>query len=363
MEELFYMIALTQVENVGIAIGKKLLSKFGSARDIFKEKEKNLMKIPCLGSNVVDNLKSKAPLSKAEEELDYVINNSIRVITFADDNYPYRLKQCSDAPILLYVMGNILPQKQKMLAVVGTRNATEYGKKVCNNIISDMKHLDVGIVSGLAYGIDTQSHISALNNDLSTFAVLGTGFRYIYPSVNKQLSEDISSKGCLITEFISTTKPDRENFPRRNRIIAGLSDAILVVEAAEKGGALITAELALSYDREVFAIPGKIYDKYSSGCNSLINKNKAIITLSANDIIINMNWDTNPIVSTERKLLYPLNDVQQQIYDYLEEERVCHIDKISKKVNLPIERLSCELLDMELNGIVKCMPGKKYENM
>lgn len=363
MEELFYMIALTQVENVGIAIGKKLLSKFGSARDIFKEKEKNLMKIPCLGSNVVDSLKSKAPLSKAEEELDYVINNSIRVITFADDNYPYRLKQCSDAPILLYVMGNILPQKQKMLAVVGTRNATEYGKKVCNNIISDMKHLDVGIVSGLAYGIDTQSHISALNNDLSTFAVLGTGFRNIYPSANKQLSEDISSKGCLITEFISTTKPDRENFPRRNRIIAGLSDAILVVEAAEKGGALITAELALSYDREVFAIPGKIYDKYSSGCNSLINKNKAIITLSANDIIINMNWDTNPIVSTERKLLYPLNDVQQQIYDYLEEERVCHIDKISKKVNLPIERLSCELLDMELNGIVKCMPGKKYENM
>lgn len=363
MEELFYMIALTQVDNVGIATGKKLLSKFGSARDIFKEKEKNLMKIPCLGNNVVDSLKSKEPLLKAEEEIDFVINNSIRVITFVDDNYPYRLKQCSDAPILLYIMGNVLPQKQKMLAVVGTRNATEYGKKACNNIISDMNQLDVGIVSGLAYGIDTQAHISALNNNMSTFAVLGTGFRNIYPSANKQLSEEISSNGCLITEFISTTKPDRENFPRRNRIIAGLSDAVLVVEAAEKGGALITAELAFSYDREVFSIPGKIYDKYSIGCNSLIIKNKAFMTLSANDIIINMNWDTSPIHSTEKRLLYPLNEIQQQIYDYLEEERVSYIDNIAKKIDLPIERLSCELLDMELNGIVKCMPGKKYENM
>ena len=359
-EEILYMIALTQVPNIGIVNAKKLIEYCGSARNVFLEKKKILSKIHGVGDSIIESLNSKKPLEIAEKEIEYATNNSIRIVSYMDTNYPERLKSCHDSPIVLYIKGNVLPRKEKMLAVVGTRNATEYGRKACSKIISELKDLDAGIVSGLAYGIDTCAHTAALSEGLSTFAVLGTGFKTIYPYTNLHLAQEIADTGSLITEFLSDTKPDRENFPKRNRIIAGISDAVLVIEAANKGGALITANIANSYNREVFAIPGRINDYFSIGCNNLIYSNKALLITSASDIINSLNWDTDT-KAKKAKNISNLNPTQQAIYSLISENGTCNVDFIAKKLDIAINKLSFELLDMELNGLISCLPGKNYD--
>ena len=341
--------------------GKKLIAYFGSAKNIFEAKLPECQKINGINDETIFALQSKDLLLAAEKEIGYALNNSIRIISYLDDCYPKRLKQCVDCPLILFVKGNVLPEKKRMLAVVGTRNATDYGRHVCEEIISGLKAYDVGIISGLAYGIDTYAHTDAISCTLPTFAVLGNGFATVYPAVNFDLARRIADTGSLVSEFFSETKPARENFPQRNRIIAGLSDAVLVIESAAKGGSLITAEYAVSYCRDVFAVPGRINDKYSVGCNTLIKKQKSCIALSANDIIENMNWDIQHDRIVPKKLFYSLNETQDKIFRLLEEYVTCNIDFIVLSLNIPISRLSFELLDMELNGIIRCKPGKNYE--
>ena len=246
-----------------------------------------------------------------------------------------------------------------MLAVVGTRNATDYGRRMCDNVLSELSGIDMGVVSGLAYSIDTYAHRMSLDYSIPTYAVLGSGFDNVYPASNIPLAEEISDVGCLITEFTHDTKPDRDNFPRRNRIIAGLSDAVLVVEAAQKGGALITADMAISYDREVFAVPGRATDKYSEGCNNIIKNNKAYCVTSANDIIVNMNWDCEQSVKMQKIPTLNLEGRQREIYSLLS-QKDRNIDDMATALNMSVATLSVELMEMEINGIVEFKPGKLY---
>ncbi|MDL2227464.1 DNA-processing protein DprA [Odoribacter sp. OttesenSCG-928-L07] len=361
-EETLYTIAVTLLPNVGAINGKRLITHCGSAQEVFREKKTNLMKIQGVSNGIIDGIGNREILLRAEKEMQFIERNNIRAISFFDNNYPIRLKRCADGPVILYVRGNTLPMHNRMLAIVGTRNATDYGRQMCEKIISEITDYNVGIISGLAYGIDTEAHKNSLKYRLDTFAVLGHGLQTVYPAKNSSLARSIESNGSLISEFISGTNPDRENFPQRNRIIAGLSDAVLIVEAAEKGGALITAYIAQSYNRDIFAIPGRINDKYSIGCNNLIKRQQAYIILSGKDIIENMNWDDkirNNVLQQE--LFYELNEVQQRIIEFIRDESGSDIDKISENLNIPVGRLSCELLDLELKGALRCLPGKVYK--
>ncbi|MDR2083794.1 MAG: DNA-processing protein DprA [Bacteroidales bacterium] len=364
-EETLYTIAVTLLPNVGAINGKRLISHCGCAKDVFKEKKNSLLKIQGISNGIIDGMNNKEIFFRAEREMRFMEKNSVRAISYFDSNYPVRLKRCIDSPVILYVRGNILPEKERMLTVVGTRNASDYGNRICEKIIFEISDYDIGIISGLAYGIDTEAHRNSLKYGLDTFAVLGHGLQTVYPAKNLNLARNIESYGSLISEFISETKPDRENFPQRNRIIAGLCDAVLIIEAAEKGGALITVEIAGSYNKDVFAVPGRVNDKYSTGCNKLIKNQQACMILSGSDIIENMNWD-NKISKRviQQNLFYELNEIQNEIVEFMRNNSSgCDIDNISDKLNIPIGRLSCELLDLELKGVLHCLPGKVYKMM
>ncbi|MDD4142228.1 MAG: DNA-processing protein DprA [Bacteroidales bacterium] len=362
MEELFYTIVISLTPNIGPVNGKRLITYYGSAKAVFEECGKSNGRAQIVKTSIGESLHDKNIIKTAEQELDYISGHGLKAISFLDKDYPERLKRCNDGPLIIFSRGNKIPNMEKVLAIVGTRNATEYGLFMCNRIIPALKETGVGIISGLAYGIDTEAHRVCIQNNIPTFAVLGHGLKIIYPAVNNDLSRKIEDNGAVMTEYISTTNPDRENFPRRNRIIAGLSDAVLVIEAAEKGGALITAEIAIGYNRDVFAIPGRVNDHYSTGCNMLIKRQKAVPVHSAEDIIVNMNWDKAlcPITTIQQSLFYDLTDVQKIITDLLEKEGRCDLDKMLLSTQLRFGRLSQELLDLELKGIVKCLPGNIY---
>jgi DNA processing protein len=359
-----YKIALSLIPNVGPITAKKLVAYTGSAEEIFKQKKSNLEKIPGVGiylSEQIINNKSEA-IEKAEEELNFIEKYKINVCSYLDSDYPNRLKECEDGPIVFYYKGDTDWNKAKMLAVVGTRNATSYGKEICDEIIKELKNKghDVTIVSGLAYGIDISSHRAALNNSLDTIAVLAHGLHTIYPSAHKNSAKQIIDNGALITEFSSKSKPDRNNFVRRNRIIAGLSDATIVVESGLKGGALITADIANSYNREVMALPGKNNDKFSAGCNNLIKTNKAALIESAEDIEMLLGWDSSEKI-IQPKLFTHLSDEEQIIADILNETEPISIDIICRESKMPINRVSALLLNMEFGGSVKSLPGKQFK--
>jgi DNA processing protein len=280
-----------------------------------------------------------------------------------DDDYPNRLKHCIDGPLMLYSLGNADLNKQKIVAVVGTRRATEYGKEMTNYLIKELADLDVMIVSGLAYGIDSYAHKAALQFNLPTVGVLAHGLDRIYPLANKQLAEKMQSNGGLVTDFVSNTNPDRENFPKRNRIIAGLADAIIVVEAARKGGALITADIANSYNRDVFAVPGKIGDAYSAGCNYYIRTNRAALIESAKDIVYIMGWEEKKEKnkSLQKKLFIEFTDDERVIVDMLEKNGDSGIDFLCINSEMSSSKVASALLNLEFNGLVKSLPGKRYQ--
>ena len=272
-DQLLYGVALTLVPGIGDVNAKKLVAYCGGAEAVFKEKKKNLLHISGIGERTVESIASQNVLSRAEKELLFAERNNIRVLYYLNQDYPKRLQHCYDSPIILYCKGNTDLNASKVVGVVGTRNVTDYGRNIVDKLVQDLIEDNVMIVSGLAYGVDTCAHKAALNN-LLTAAVLAHGFQTIYPSVNMSLARKmLEDGGCLLTEFISGTEPDRENFPKRNRIVAGMIDCLVVVESASKGGALITADIANTYDRDVFAFPGRIGDLYSQGCNMII-KNK-----------------------------------------------------------------------------------------
>ena len=362
---LYYQIALTLIPNIGDITGKKLIAYCGGIETVFKESKKNLLKIPGIGSLLVQSIieNRKTALERAEKEISFIEKNNISAFFYLDDEYPNRLKHCIDGPIMLYKKGNVDLNNKKIISIVGTRKATEYGKEITKKIIEDLSGFDVLIVSGLAYGIDTCAHKTAVSTGLPTVGVLAHGLDRIYPPINSGLAQKMLNHGGLLTDFISETNPDRENFPKRNRIIAGLSDAVIVIEAARKGGALITADIANSYNRDVFAVPGKIGDTYSEGCNFFIKTNRAALIQSAKDIIYIMGWEESkdknkPI---QKKLFIEMTDDERKIVDLLEKNGDSGIDFLCINSQMTTSKVATALLNLEFNGMVKSLPGKYYQ--
>lgn len=361
-----YRIALSQIKGVGSVTAKKLIAYTGSAEAALKEKKKNLLKIPGIGERAVRLISDAQTLKRAEEELKFIEKYNIKAFFYTDKEYPYRLKQCDDGPLIFYAKGEIDYNADKIISIVGTRNATDYGKSVCENLIKEMKERNHNpiIVSGLAYGIDVCAHRAALKNDLRTIAVFAHGLDTIYPSIhNNTAKEIVKNNGSLISEFLSNTQIDRNYFLQRNRIIAGLADATLIVESAKKGGALVTAEIANSYSREVFAIPGKVSDTYSKGCNFLIKKNKAILTESVDDIEYFLNWDikNSKNKAKQTELFIELTKDEQELIHFLKENGKTSIDIICRSLQKPVNQISTLLLELEFKNMIKNFPGSIYD--
>jgi len=358
-----YEIALSLIKGVGHIKAKNLIAYCGGAEAIFKETKKNLLKIPDIGEYCVKSILNHDVLERADEESEFIKKNNITPIFYLDDAYPKRLKHCDDSPIILYFKGNCDFNVQKVISIVGTRNATDYGKEFCKNLIDELSVHQLLIISGLAYGIDISAHKEALNKNIPTVGVLGHGLDRIYPGVHVQYAKKMLENGGLLTEFISYTKPDRENFPMRNRIIAGLSDAVVVVEAKETGGALITAEIANSYNRDVFALPGRINDEFSFGCNRLIKTNKAALIQSAKDIEYILGWETSPIKSSsvQKQLFIELTSEEEKILNIMKTNGETSIDMLAVLSEMSMSKVSVLLLNLEFKGIVRCLPGKLYK--
>jgi len=362
MENLIYKLALTLVPGVGSVNGKSLVAYCGGVQAVFMEKKRALLKIPGIGEQTVNALANHNVFERAEEELAFIEKNKITTLFYLDKEYPVRLKQCHDSPLMLYFKGTADLNVPRIVSIVGTRKATEYGRDMCRKIVEGLQEYNVLIVSGLAYGIDTWSHKAALDNNLQTVGVLGHGLDRIYPFANRSLAEKMTESGGLLSEYMSNTTPDRENFPMRNRIIAGISDAVVVVEAGETGGALITAEIANSYNRDVFAVPGRIGDPHSEGCNKIIKINKAALIQSAKDIGYILNWEDSKIQrkTIQRQLFVSLTPDEELIVNTLKEKGDLDVDTLLSETMLLPSKAAAILLNMEFEGIVRCLPGKVY---
>jgi DNA processing protein len=363
---LTHKIALGQIPRIGDINARKLVSHFGSVEAIFREPYRSLTNIPGIGSGLAKFISDRSYLGAAEKEAEYITKNNIKCFFYLDDDYPFRLRQCDDSPVVFFYTGTCDLNSTKILSVVGTRNATVRGRELCDKIIGGLAigHSDLIIVSGLAYGIDIAAHKAALANNLQTIGVLAHGFKTTYPSVHASTAKAMVKNGGLITDFLSDALPERNNFIKRNRIIAGLADATLVVESGIKGGALITADIANSYNRDVFAVPGRPDDQWSSGCNSLIRENKASLIECSDDIEYFLDWKpekTKPPV--QRTLFSELDESEKIIFELLMKQGEQTIDSICRTLEIPVHKLSSMLLQMEFKGILKCSPGNLYRTV
>ncbi|HPT22190.1 MAG TPA: DNA-processing protein DprA [Bacteroidales bacterium] len=358
-----HKIALGLIPRIGDINARKLVSHFGSVDAIFNESYRNLIKIPGIGAGIAKNISDRSYLDTAEQEAEYISKNNIRTYFYLDNDYPFRLRQCDDSPVVFFFKGNCDLNATKILSVIGTRNATQRGKELCEKIIGGLAsdHPDLIIVSGLAYGIDITSHKAALSNNLQTVGVLGHGLKTIYPSIHTSVAKSMIRQGGLLTDFISDALPERNNFIKRNRIIAGLSDATLVIESGISGGALITADIANSYNRDVFAVPGRPDDQWSAGCNSLIRNNKAALIECSGDVEYLLNWSSEKSkVPVQGKLFSDMDDNEKTIYELLMKQGELNIDGICRTLEIPVFKLSSLLLQMEFKGLLKCYPGNLY---
>lgn len=362
--ELTYQIALTLVDGIGDVLAKNLVAYCGSAEQVFKTKHLPLERIPGIGSVLAKSVvNSKQVLQRAEEEVQFIKDNGINPIFFTDKNYPQRLKNCHDSPVMIYYKGNADLNTLKVVSVVGTRTPSAYGRLMTETLIRDLADSGCLIVSGLAYGIDILAHKASLDNSLKTVGVLAHGLDRVYPSVHTQYAEKMMSQGGLLTEFISKTNPDRENFPKRNRIVAGMCDALIVVESKKEGGSLITATIANAYNKDVFAFPGKAGEALSEGCNGLIKTNRAHLIETVADLFYIMNWneEARPFKkSGQVPLLLNLSMDEQAIVDVFSKKDHLHIDEICHAANLPISKASSYLLQLEFSNIITSLPGKIY---
>lgn len=363
--DLTYKIGISLIPGIGPITAKKLIAYSGSLKGVFMQSQKNLKKIPGIGEQLSKNISDKSILDKAEKEKEFINEFNIKSFFYLDKTYPEKLKQCEDAPVMLFQKGNGNLNSPKTISIVGTRNATQSGKEICDSFIDDLsrKHPETLIVSGLAYGIDITAHKAALRNGLETAAVLGHGLKTLYPSAHRSIARKIIEQGALITDFLSEESPERNNFVKRNRIIAGLADATIVVESGRKGGALITADIANSYNRDVFAFPGRISDPYSKGCNRLIISHKAALIESVEDLEYIMGWKTNKNKPSEiqKELFSELEEDEKTIVDLLSQHGELTLDQITIHVNSPVSKVSSLLLSLEFKGLVKSLPGKLYK--
>ena len=361
-EKLLAILRLQRSKAVGDILAKKLIVKAGDVAHVFKEKKSTLAKINGIGNHVLSHLFDPSSLLKAEQELEYVQKNNIKYAYFLEEDYPLNLKNCIDAPILIFKDGNIDFSNSKIISIVGTRNMSSYGREFCKQLIEDLSIYNPIIVSGFAYGVDICAHKAAIKNNFQTIAVLAHGFEHIYPKVHKEYIHQVNENGGFLTEFWHDDTPQRENFLKRNRIVAGISKATIIIESAERGGSLVTADIASSYNRDVFALPGRASDIYSKGCNSLIKNNKADVVTSATDIVKMLNWDLQEKPKLiQQQLFIELNENEQKIYDPLHLKGQQFVDVISLECSIPVFQLSSLLLQMEMKGVLKPLPGKLFE--
>lgn len=362
-DELIAILRLQHVPNIGDVFAKRLISHCGSPSAIFKDKRNQLLKIDGIGTQTIKHLFDSEHLEAAEAEFRYISENNIEWTYFLDSDYPKYLKHCIDGPIILFRKGNINLDNRKIISVVGTRNITSYGMAFCEEFITSIAPLNPIIVSGFAYGVDICIQKEAVKNGLQTIGCLAHGLNQIYPKVHAKYQTDVQKNGGFFTEFWSSSSPERENFLKRNRIIAGMSEATLVVESAEKGGSLVTADIANSYNRDVFAVPGRSTDKFSLGCNNLIKQQKAHMLTSAADLIYLLGWEVfekkNPLI--QKQLFVDLDATEQAIYTYLQKEGKQLLDTIALSCEIPIFKASSTLLGMEMKGVIRPLPGKLFE--
>lgn len=361
-QDLFYLLALLKVDGVGDIMAKKLLTHFGNGEAVFKAKTNQIAAIDGVGSVLLKNFKDKSVFERASRELEFIHSNHIKASFFQEEDYPDRLKHCIDSPVLIFSAGNINLKNKKIISIVGTRQITSYGTEFCKKLIEDLAPLDPVIVSGFAYGVDIVAHQLAMDYNLQTIGVLAHGLNQIYPKTHKKYVAAMEENGGFITEFWSTANPDKENFVRRNRIVAGMTEATIVIESADRGGSLITANLANDYNRDVFAVPGRVTDKYSQGCNDLIKTQKANVLTSAADLVYILNWNIdNKAKPVQKQLFVELESDEQKIYDFLLKNGKELLDVIALQCEFPIYKISGLLLNMELKGVIRPLPGKLFE--
>lgn len=361
--ELLYQIALTLVPHIGDVHAKALVQHFGSAEAIFKASKKELNSLEGIGEVRASALKKFNDFQTAEKEIAFIEKYAIKPLFLNDKNYPQRLLNCYDSPPMLYYKGNADLNAAKIIAIVGTRSNDDYGKTICEKLIEDIAQEGITVISGLAFGIDSIAHKTCIKQKVKTIGVLAHGLDRIYPSQNTSLAKQMTQDGGLLTEFKSKTNPDRQNFPARNRIVAGISDCVIVIETGIKGGSLITAELGNGYNKDVFAFPGRITDTKSEGCNYLIKTNKAGLITSAADLLLNMGWVQQPKVSPkrQRELFIELTSDEKIVVEVLKENDSVHIDELYFKSKLSSSAIAQALLLLEMQGIVDSLPGKIYK--
>jgi DNA processing protein len=361
--DLLYQLALTQVPNIGDVQAKILAEEFGTAEAIFKAKKSTLEKIEGIGEVRAGSIKKFAAFKEQEEEMNFIEKYKIKPLFLTDADYPKRLLHCYDPPTLLFYRGNANLNTSKIISIIGTRSNSDYGKMMTEKILASLAPHQPLVVSGLAYGIDAIAHKQSLKQQLPTVAVLAHGLDKIYPSQHTALAKEmIADGGGILTEFRKETKPDRHNFPERNRIVAGMCDATIVIETGIKGGSMITANLAYSYNRDVFAIPGKTTDSKSEGCNYLIQSNKAILIRNGDDVIKEMGWEEkNKKKIIQKQLFVDLTADEKIIAQLLQIKEQMHIDEINLQSNINSSAVAAALLMMEMNGLVKSLPGKIYK--
>ena len=359
--ELFYRIGLLFVPQIGDGSARRLITHFGSAQAVFEASPKALQSISGIGEKRFAGLKLPLDAPRIEKELHFIEKNGIEVLAFDDKKYPQKLKEAEDAPNLLFYKGTAHLQAQRQLAIIGSRKCTEYGRWITDTLVQELAAHQVQIVSGLATGIDLAAHKAALQFGAETIGVMGTSLDRIYPEQNAPTARKMLTQGGLLSEYPSGTKPDKQNFPMRNRIVAALCDATLVVETDVKGGAMITAKLATSYHREVMAIPGRVNDSRSSGCNYLIRTNIAQLVTSAQDILEAMNWtDDVQAKPVQTRLFEGLSSTETQVVALLRDKEHMHIDELQLKSAINNSELAALLLNLEFMQVVTALPGKRF---
>ncbi len=361
--ELLYTLALQHVPNIGDITAKRLISHCGTAEAVLKEKKQNLLKIDGIGSVILGDLFEAYHLEAAEKEIAFITSNQIQVSYFKEASYPEKLKHCIDSPILLFQSGNINLKQQHVISIVGTRKITTNGMAFCEALVETLAPYNPVIVSGFAYGTDITAHKTAIKNNLQTVGCLAHGLNQIYPKVHKKYMAEVEKNGGFFTDFWSSDTFDRNNFLKRNRVIAGLSEATVVIESAEKGGSLVTADIANSYNRDVFAVPGRTTDSQSVGCNNLIKHQKAHMLTTPLDVPYMLNWqledEKKPAI--QKQLFVELEATEKTIYSYLKENEKQLLDVIALNCNMPIFKVASILLTMELKGVIRPLPGKLFE--
>lgn len=359
-ENLHYKIALTLIPSIGDILAKQLVAYCGTVEAVFSEKQKALERIPGIGSVLARNIAGQRVFERAEQEMKFIERNRITPLFYLDAGYPRRLTHCEDSPVMLYYKGTSDLNQPKIISIVGTREATEYGKALCEKLIADLAVFRPLIVSGLAYGIDICAHRAALENGLETAGVFAHGLDKVYPALHRPVAEKMVKSGGLLTDFMSNTAPNRENFPRRNRIVAGIADATIVIESKKDGGSLITADIANSYNRDVFAFPGRIGDAASEGCNMIIKQNKAALIQSAADVIYISGWEQKKKGPVQKQLFTELRPDEETVVNVLKEKELLNVDELCLRAKMPMSKLSALLLTLEFSGVIRSLPGKIY---